>query len=245
MLSRSHAVQLARTRRARSARRRPGSRRERSPRSGRRAPTRGGRSGSSRSCRPTSASPAARRASRSGTGMPMSSSKRAFHASGRSSTASRPEISCCSSSKRRMMWRPYVVSSASTRMYERRARFTARWKRSSGTPPSAVGERLLHARVEPAPERQRAPDDVLPQAALRLVQSGRDAGAERRSLERRAHSPLVQAVAALVHRGEEREEVVLRVARRQADVAEPEGHLVRVDGRVQPKLDSRSRRSAR
>jgi hypothetical protein len=44
--------------------------------------------------------------------------------------------------------------------------------------------------------------------ALRLVQRRRHALAQRRPLERRAHTPLVESVPALVHRGEERQEVV-------------------------------------
>ena len=42
-----------------------------------------------------------------------------------------------------------------------------RSRTSPGTPPAAAGRTT--------PERERAPDDVLPQAALRLVQRGRDA----------------------------------------------------------------------
>ena len=99
-----------------------------------------------------------------------------------------------------------------------------------------AGERLLQARVEPAPERERAADDVLPEPALRLVQRRGHARAQRRSLERRADAPLVDAVPGLVHGGEEREEVVLRVAARQANVAEPEGDLERVHRRVEAEL---------
>ncbi len=39
-----------------------------------------------------------------------------------------------------------------------------------------------------------------------------------------------------MHRGEERDDVVLRVAARQTDVAEPEGGLERMDGRVETEL---------
>src|SRR5262249_29604328 len=57
-------------------------------------------------------------------------------------------------------------------------------------------ERLPQARVEPAPERARPADEVLPESRLRLVQPvGRPAG-ERRSLERRVDTVLVQAVTA-------------------------------------------------
>ena len=86
-------------------------------------------------------------------------------------------------------------------------------------------ERRLHAGVEPAPERKRASDDVLPEPALRLVDGARRAVAERRPLEGRANAELDEAVAALVHRREERVEVGLVVARREPDVAEAErGH---------------------
>ena len=98
-----------------------------------------------------------------------------------------------------------------------------------------IWERRLHSRVEPAPERERAPDDVLPEPALRLVHRRRHPSAERRSIERGADAELVQAVAALVHRAEERDEVVLVVPRGQADVAEPEGRLERVHGEVEAK----------
>jgi hypothetical protein len=97
-------------------------------------------------------------------------------------------------------------------------------------------ERRLHARVEPAPERQGPTDHVLPQPALRLVQRRGDSRRERRALERPRHAPLVEAVPALVHRGEEREEVVLGIAAREADVSEPERDLERVHRRVEPEL---------
>ena len=121
-------------------------------------------------------------------------------------------------------------------MNERRTRLTARWKSSTETVAELSRERLLQPREEPAPERQRPTDDVLPEPALRLVQRRRDAGRERRALERRVHAPLVEAVAALVHRGEQREEVVVVVARRQTDVAQAERHLERVDGEIEPEL---------
>ena len=97
-------------------------------------------------------------------------------------------------------------------------------------------ERLLQSRVEPAPERERPTDDVLPEPALRLVQRRGDSGAQGRSLERRADAPLVDAVTGLVHGGEEREEVVLGVAAREANVAEPEGDLERVHRLVEAEL---------
>ena len=68
------------------------------------------------------------------------------------------------------------------------------------------------------------------------MKCGGDPSAERRSLERRADAPFVQAVSRLVHRREERDDVVLRVATRQADVAETERDLERVNRRVEPEL---------
>src|SRR4029079_7105768 len=56
---------------------------------------------------------------------------------------------------------------------------------------------LPEARIEPPPERQRAPDHVLPQTALGLVQRRRASGRERRPVERRAASVLVEPVPAL------------------------------------------------
>ena len=61
-------------------------------------------------------------------------------------------------------------------------------------------ERLLQRLVPVEPERPRAPDEVLPGAALRLVQSQRRRGRERRALERRRDPVRVVAVARLVHR---------------------------------------------
>src|SRR4029078_9559728 len=75
-------------------------------------------------------------------------------------------------------------------------------------------ERLLHAGIEPAPERSAAPDEVLPEPRLRLVQPERRAARERRPLERRVDAVLVQAVSALVHHREESVQRLLRLARR-------------------------------
>ena len=79
-------------------------------------------------------------------------------------------------------------------------------------------ERLAQLRVEEAPERQAAADEVLPHAALRLVQPERRAAGEQRALELAGDPVLVEPVPALVHRPEEAVEVVLEVARRQPDV---------------------------
>ena len=125
---------------------------------------------------------------------------------------------CCSSSKRRMMWRLYDASSASMRISPGQTSLIERNHVSSSTRAELARERLLQARIEPAPERPRAADEVLPEPRLRLVQPERRAARERRALERRVDAVLVQAVAALVHRREEAVERVLRLARRDPDV---------------------------
>ena len=58
--------------------------------------------------------------------------------------------------------------------------------------------------------------------------------AERRPLERRRDAVLVEAVPALVHRREDRRDVVLLVARRQADVLRAGAGRERVHGQVEP-----------
>ena len=95
-------------------------------------------------------------------------------------------------------------------------------------------ERLLEGRVEVVPELAAAADDVLPHPALRLVQRRGDAVAERRPLERGRDAVLVEAVPALVHRREDRRDVVLLVARRQADVLRAGAGRERVHGQVEP-----------
>ncbi len=113
-------------------------------------------------------------------------------------------------------------------------RLTARWKPSSGTSAEDVRERLLDPRVEPAPERQRAADDVLPQPALRLVERVRGAALRAACARGTGRAPLVEAVTALVHRREERVQVVSRVAGRQPDVAKPDRCGERMDGQIEP-----------
>ena len=115
----------------------------------------------------------------------------------------------CSSSKRRMMWRLYVASSASMRIRPGRTSLIAAEPRLLVDVAELARERLLQPRVEPAPERARAADEVLPEPRLRLVQPERRAARERRALERRIGAVLVEPVAALVHR---REEAVERVS---------------------------------
>ena len=99
-----------------------------------------------------------------------------------------------------------------------------------------LGERGLERRVEVVPEGPAATDDVLPHPALRLVQSRRDAVAKGRALERRRDAVLVEAVAALVHGGEDRGDVVFVVPRGQADVLGAGAGAERVHGQVEPRV---------
>ena len=98
-----------------------------------------------------------------------------------------------------------------------------------------LGERLAHQRCVPLPERPAAADDVLPQAGLRLVDAVRGRLGDRRVLVRRVEALLVQAVAALVDRGEQpAERVELVDPGRQADVAQRRGRAERVRRHVLP-----------
>ena len=108
-----------------------------------------------------------------------------------------------------------------------------------GHVPEDGGERLLDARVEPAPEGERTTDDVLPQAALGLVQRHREVRLRGSRLERRAivfgrDAVLVEPVAAFVHRGEEGVDVVLVVAGCDSDVLEARVGHERVHGPIEP-----------
>src|SRR5581483_6710128 len=95
-----------------------------------------------------------------------------------------------------------------------------------------VREALLEPWIEAAPERQAAADEVLPEPALRLVH------AEARRLPHRQMRPLarqlvlVEAVAVLVHRREERLQVVAVVVRRDADVVDARTGRERMLGRI-------------
>ena len=93
-------------------------------------------------------------------------------------------------------------------------------------------ERLLQARIEEPPERHAAADEVLPQPALRLVHAERRARADREMRERARDLVLVEPVAVLVHRREERLEAVLVVVRRDADVVDARAGRERMLGRV-------------
>ena len=100
--------------------------------------------------------------------------------------------------------------------------------------PGELGLQLLQAREEVAPERQRAADEVLPHAALRLVHPERDASCERRALERLVDLVLVEPVPELVHRPEEPAEMLGEVARRDPDVTRRRARRERVHGRIEP-----------
>ena len=85
-----------------------------------------------------------------------------------------------------------------------------------------------------APERERAADEVLPRAALRLAEAERRVAVQRRARQRRLRAQVGQAMAGLVHRGPERAQVGRLVARRHPDVGAGEGGRERVHGRVEP-----------
>ena len=96
------------------------------------------------------------------------------------------------------------------------------------------GERLPDLVQMPLPERPRAADHVLPEARLRLVEAERRDVAAERALDGARQALLVETVAGLVQDGEEAgEEVVLALARRQADVAGREACGERVRRLVQ------------
>ncbi len=135
-----------------------------------------------------------------------------------------------------MMWSPYVVSSASTRISDGRGRLIAAVEMLEGDVGELVREAVPELRVEPAPELERAADDVLPEAALRLVQRRRAARRERRAVQGRVAAVLVEAVADLVHRREQRVavQIILGVAGGEPDVLGRERDAERVDRRIEP-----------
>ena len=96
-----------------------------------------------------------------------------------------------------------------------------------------LGEARLRPRQPVAPERLASADEVLPQAALGLVDSGRDARADHRARERRVDLALVEPVAHLVERAEDAGERVLREARRDSHVGRRDRSEERMDGLVQ------------
>ena len=95
-------------------------------------------------------------------------------------------------------------------------------------------ERVLHEREVVLPERPAAPDEVLPHAALRLVERERRPSGDRRAHERAIDAVLVDAVPELVHRGEDRVHVVVVVSRRQADVVHAGPRGEGMHGLVEP-----------
>ena len=105
----------------------------------------------------------------------------------------------------------------------------------------------------PRAERAPAPDEVLPQPALRLVDAQGDGVAERRRHEPRGHARLVEAVAELVQAAVQRaREVVQVVARGDPRVAAADALGERVRRGVEPPavrveadaLEHRHRRAA-
>ena len=151
-----------------------GSPRSPSPRSGRRARCRGGRSGSSRSCRSTSARPGARRARRSAPRGPELLEARVPGVGkvGDGEPAREELLLELEAEDDVEAVARLVGVDADERAANAVDRAMELLERDVAEP---VRERLLHARVEPAPERQRAADDVLPEPALRLVERRRDA----------------------------------------------------------------------
>ena len=75
-------------------------------------------------------------------------------------------------------------------------------------------EALLKRRVEETPERQRTRHLILPQPRLRFMECVRGPLRQRRPVERRIDSLLVQRVAALVHRAQQTGDRQLRMHRR-------------------------------
>ena len=100
--------------------------------------------------------------------------------------------------------------------------------------PEHLGERVPQHGEEPAPERPAAADEVLPEPALRLVETEGDAATERRSVELGRRAVLVEAVAELVDPGEHAHEGVLDVPRGDPDVREARARRERVDRGVEP-----------
>ena len=93
-------------------------------------------------------------------------------------------------------------------------------------------ERRLDARVEEAPERKAAADEVLPEPALRLVHAERRRRTDRQVRELARDLMLVEPVPVLVHRREERPRGVRVVVGRDADVVDPGAGRERMLGLV-------------
>ena len=114
----------------------------------------------------------------------------------------------CSSSNRSITCIPYVTSSAWIRISARRDGVDARVEALESTSPNCSGYVSCRRGYKKLPERTAAADEVLPEAALRLVDPERARAAGRQPLEVLRLLVAVQAVAVLVHRGEERLERV-------------------------------------
>ena len=108
---------------------------------------------------------------------------RSFQTCGSSRRSTRPLMMSCSSSKRRMMCIPYVTSSALILISDGLTRLIPATKRSKLHPAELFGERLLDARIEEPPELRASADEVLPEPALRFVDSERAGAAGRQPLE--------------------------------------------------------------
>ena len=100
--------------------------------------------------------------------------------------------------------------------------------------PLELREEPLQLGVAAAPERERAADEVLPGAALRLAETERGVPVQRRAAQRGVDALVGQPVARLVHRRPERAQVRRLVPRRHPDVRARERGRERVDGRVEP-----------
>ena len=111
---------------------------------------------------------------------------------------------------------------------------TARYSPSASRPLSAAGSRTAQARHQPRAERARAPDDVLPQAALRLVDAERHRVVQGRAEQAAVDARLVEAVPELVQPAVERDrEVLLVVLGGEPDVVGRDRGGERVHGRVE------------
>ena len=100
--------------------------------------------------------------------------------------------------------------------------------------PELFGERLLCTRVEELPERTAAADEVLPEAALRLVDAERARVADRQVLQVTRQLVRVEAVPVFVHRREERLHRLGVVVRRDPDVVDACPRGERMLRRIEP-----------
>ena len=103
---------------------------------------------------------------------------------------------------------PYVTSSASMRMSDGCALLIAGVEPLDVDAAELRREALLQPRIEEAPERQAAADEVLPEPALRLVDAERRVLADRQVRVLARQLVRVEPVPVLVHRREERLQLV-------------------------------------